>query len=288
MAAKKSGLGRSLNELLGDNERIVAKPKLAEEKNNDGAHLPVEFLQRGEYQPRRDMDDAALQELAESIKAQGIIQPIIVRKKGERYEIIAGERRWRAAQLAGLSQVPVVIKKIDDEQAMAMALIENVQREDLNPMEEARALQRLNDEFHSTHQEIAQAIGKSRAHVSNLIRLNQCHPEVQKLLSHGDIEMGHARALLSLPHDEQLKAVRLVVKQSYTVRATERLVNQLLNPRAEQKTSENSADIKRLENKLAERLAAKVSIKHRASGKGELIIHYNSVDELDGILNHVK
>lgn len=284
--AKKSGLGRSLNELLGDSERIQAQPKTPS-KTDGLMELPVEFLSRGKYQPRRDMDETALNELAESIKSQGLIQPIIVRKIEQGYEIIAGERRWRAAQLAGMTQVPVVIKSIDDEQAMAMALIENVQREDLNPMEEARALQRIHDEFHSTHQEIATAIGKSRAHVSNLIRLNQCHQEVQTLLEHGDIEMGHARALLALPQDAQVKAARVVVAKALTVRATERLVNELLTDKKPQ-VVEESADIRQLESKLSEKLAAKVSIKHQPSGKGVLSVHYNSLDELDGILDHIK
>jgi ParB family transcriptional regulator, chromosome partitioning protein len=278
--AKRSGLGRSLHELLGEESKPAPQQSLAQT-------LPVEFLSRGKYQPRGEMNTDALQELAESIKAQGLIQPIIVRGKGEHYEIIAGERRWRAAQLAGLTDVPVVIRDISDEQAMAMALIENIQREDLNPMEEARALQRLSEELHSSHQSIATAIGKSRAHVSNLIRLNQCHPEVQTLLGQGKIEMGHARALLALPTSQQLTLAQLIVAKHYTVRATEHKVKQMLAGTKTQPAT-RSTDIRHLEDKLSTTLAAKVNIKHQASGKGQLSIHYNSLDELEGILDHIK
>jgi len=297
--ARKSGLGRSLNSLLGDNKKVVVKkpqqttvPTKTESPKKEGLqHIPVEFLQRGKYQPRQDIAEEPLQELADSIKAQGIIQPIIVRLLAEknRYEIIAGERRWRAAQLAGLSEVPVVIKKINDDTAMAMALIENIQREDLNTMEEARALFRLSGEFELTHEEIAKTVGKSRTAVTNLLRLNQLHSDVQSLLERGEIEMGHARAILGLPTENQVKAAREVAQKHMTVRATEKLVRGILQGDAKsKKITQKDHNIQSLENELSEKLGASVSIEHKDNGKGRLYIQYNSLDELDGILEHIK
>ena len=295
MAARRSGLGRNLNALLGDssllNNASVTTEQDAQPAPTDAQlkKLPIEFLQPGVYQPRRDMDETALQELADSIKAQGIIQPIVTRPvANKRYEIIAGERRWRAAQLAGLSDVPVIIRDIPDETAIAVALIENIQREDLNPIEEARALQRLIDEFTLTHHEVAQAVGKSRTAVTNLLRLMNLVVEVQTLLEHGDLEMGHARALLSLPAQKQAEIARQVIARSYSVRETEHLVRKLLQGgKPSQAATRLSPDIKSFQDSLGEKLGAKVMIQHNASGKGKLVIHYNSVDELDGIVKHI-
>lgn len=288
MVARKSGLGRSLNELLGDSPKVSTRPVAAK----DGLkNLPVEYLQRGVYQPRQEIDESSLLELAESIEAQGIIQPIVVRPiTDHKYEIIAGERRWRAAQLAGLAEVPVVIRELDDEATMAMALIENIQREDLNPMEEARALQRLVDEFQLSHQEVATSIGKSRTAVTNTLRLNQLHHDVQKLLENGDIEMGHARAILALPQAQQVSVARMVSNKSFTVRQTEQYVRNLLGgeKKEPEKTENSSADIRQLENKLSDQLGAKVILQHQNKGNGKLIIHYNSSDELEGILEHIS
>jgi ParB family transcriptional regulator, chromosome partitioning protein len=296
--ARKGGLGRSLNELLGDSSKVVVKkpqasavPATSSSVHKEGLHhIPVEFLQRGMYQPRQDIAQEPLQELADSIKEQGIIQPIIVRPMAkDRYEIIAGERRWRAAQMAGLSEVPVIIKKLNDDTAMAMALIENIQREDLNAMEQARALFRLSSEFKLTHEEIAKTVGKSRTSVTNLLRLNQLHGEVQTLLEHGELEMGHARAILALATHDQAQIAREVVQKKMTVRNTEALVRRILTgatkPSAVKAKDHN---ISSLETELAEKLGATVMIEHKDTGKGKLVIQYNSLDELDGILEHIK
>lgn len=301
---KKRGLGRGLDALLGSHnaaKQVAAEAAAAiaetatdsgEIKDGQLRHLPVEFIQRGKYQPRRDMNQEALEELANSIRAQGVMQPIVVRPIGpDKYEIIAGERRWRASQLAGLDKVPVVIREVPDEAAIAMALIENIQREDLNPMEEAIALSRLQKEFELTHQQIADAVGKSRATVTNLLRLMSLRDDVQKLLEHGDIEMGHARALLSLAPELQASTAHQVVSKGLSVRQTESLVRKLLEdkpaPKADDKVSAD-ADIKRLQDSLAEKVGAPVLIQHTAKGKGKLVFHYNSLDELDGILNHIN
>ncbi len=255
--------------------------------------LPVDRIQRGRYQPRRFFDEDKLRELADSIVAQGMVQPIVVRRTGpEMYEIVAGERRWRAAQLAGLEQVPVVVRQVDDQAAMAMALIENIQRDDLNPLEEAGAMHRLLEEFSLTHQQVAQAVGKSRTTVTNLIRLLELDPAVKTLLEEGAIEMGHARALLALKSaPQQAQAAADVARKGLSVREAEALVRRLLNTRhAESRppAAEQDPDIRRLLEDLTDRLGAKVALKQGAGGKGRLEISYNSLDELEGILAHIK
>ena len=263
-----------------------------EYKDGKLAHLPVELIQRGKYQPRRDMHPEALEELAESIKVQGVMQPIVVRNIGEgRYEIIAGERRWRATQLAGLDKIPAVIRDVPDEAAIAMALIENIQRENLNPIEEAVALKRLQDEFELTHAEVAQAVGKSRTTITNLLRLIALSDEVKTLLEHGDLEMGHARALLTLDTETQRAIARQIVAKGLSVRQTEALVRLHQEGRDNEKVKPEvtvSADIRRLQDQLSDTLGAGVEIQHGAKGKGKLVISYNSLDELDGILGHIK
>lgn len=287
MAVKKRGLGRGLDALLDS-----AKTELnhAEKEENTQRQMPIEYMQRGKYQPRRDMSQEALQELASSIKSQGIIQPIVIRQLSEKkYEIIAGERRWRASQLAGLAEVPVIIKNVSDEAAIAMALIENIQREDLNPIEEAMALQRLQQEFELTQQEVADAVGKSRTTITNLLRLMALQDDVKTLLEHGDLEMGHARALLGLDGDKQSTAAQQVVAKGLTVRQTESLVRKLQQEQENKKTvTEPSADIKNLETELSEKLGAKVMLQHGAKGKGKLVIRYNNLDELEGVLDHLR
>jgi ParB family chromosome partitioning protein len=291
MSIKKRGLSRGLDALLGDVS--IARAEIAPSSpvpSHALQTLPVEFLQRGKYQPRRDINPEKLQELADSIKAQGVIQPVVVRRlDSEKYEIVAGERRWRAAQLAGLHEVPVVVKEIDDRTAMAVALIENIQREDLNPLEEAEALARLLDEFGMTHQQIADAVGKSRATVTNLLRLLDLHPEVKKLLLNRHIEMGHARALLGLEGQKQVAAAYKIDKEGLTVRAAERLVRELQSPAATtEKAKIIDRDTLRLQEDLTSRLGAKVLIDHRKNGAGKLIIAYSSLEELDGIIGQIK
>jgi len=297
MASKKRGLGRGLDALLGgSNLNPVSVTETASQAGPSGKDgfqsLPVDIIERGRYQPRHDFNPEALQELADSILAQGVVQPIVVRPHPEnpgQYELIAGERRWRATQLAGMHDIPVVIRDVSDQAAMAMGLIENIQREELNPMEQAFALQRLIDEFSLTHQEAAEAVGRSRAAVSNLLRLLSLQEEVKKLLEAGELEMGHARALLALEGGEQIKAAREVAKKGLSVRETEALVRRLLKPdaaaTAEQKVD---PDIQRLQDELAEKLGARVMFQHGAKGKGKLLIHYNNLDELEGILGHIK
>ena len=279
MSSTKRGLGRGLDALLGD---------VSVKEDKDKQHLqtlPIEYLQRGKYQPRQDINPEKLQELADSIKAQGIIQPIVVRKVSfEKYEIIAGERRWRAAQVVGLIQVPVVIKDIDDRSAMAMALIENIQREDLNSLEEAEALKRLIDEFEMTHQHIAEAIGKSRTTVTNLLRLIDLHPEVKKLLANNQLEMGHARALLGVEGIKQVTLANKVVKDGLTVRATERLVKESQTEPKLVTVKIIDNDTLRLQNSLTAKIGAKVTIDHKENGSGKIVINYSSLDELDGII----
>lgn len=296
MSSKKRGLGRGLDALLAtsqshrDQEYANANDRdSAGQRNQELQKLPIEFLQPGRYQPRKDMSPEALDELASSIRAQGIIQPIVVRQIAEdKYEIIAGERRWRASQLAGLDTVPCLVKDVPDEAAIAMALIENIQREDLNAMEEAQALERLIIEFELTHQEVAEAVGKSRTTVTNLLRLNNLNEDVKTLLEHGDIEMGHARALLSLEGEHQSSAAHTVANKGLTVRDTENLVRKLLEPAPEKPKQEVDPDVKSLENRLAENLGAKVSINHNAKGKGKLVINFASLEQLDGILAHIE
>lgn len=287
MSTRKSGLGRNLNALLGDSAKVINK---VETSNSEQLRkLPVEWMQRGKYQPRREMEEESLKELAESIKSQGIIQPILVRSIGEkRYEIIAGERRWRAAQMAGMHEVPVIINEIPDETAIAVALIENIQREDLNPMEEARALQRLQEEFQLTHQQVAEAVGKSRTTVTNILRLMSLNEDVKVMLERGDIEMGHARALLALSIEQQAQAARIVASNGLSVRETESLVKKLnKTPVAAKIQQKPDPDVQRFESQLADRLGAKVSIQQGSRGKGKLVIEYHSADELDGIIGHL-
>ena len=286
MVAKKRGLGRGLDALLGGSGRTSSTAVEAESPST------IDLCQPGKYQPRTDMHQESLQDLANSIKAQGVLQPIVVRKiEGDRYEIIAGERRWRAAQLAELHDVPAVIRDVPDEAAIAMALIENIQRENLNPIEEANALHRLIEEFEITHQQAADAVGRSRAAVSNILRLLSLNKDVRLLLENGDLEMGHARALLTLEGELQSKTARDVVARGLSVRETEQLVGRLREtPAKKSKASAQTVDpnILRLQDELADKLGAKVAVQHANSGKGKLVVHYNSLDELDGILAHIK
>jgi ParB family transcriptional regulator, chromosome partitioning protein len=280
-ALAKRGLGRGLDALLGD----VSAKETATATNT----LPIEYLQRGKFQPRKDMNPEKLQELADSIKAQGIIQPVVVRKIGQdKYEIVAGERRWRAAQLAGLQEVPVVVKDIDDRATMAIALIENIQRQDLNPLEEAEALRRLLDEFTMTHQQIADAVGKSRATVTNLLRLMELQAEVKKLLINGQLEMGHARALLALEGAKQVAAAHKIAKEGLTVRMAEKLVKDAQTEAKPHKAKAIDTDTLRLQNELTAKLGAKVLIEHKPNGAGKMVISYASLEELDGIIEQIR
>ncbi|OLU24809.1 chromosome partitioning protein ParB [Pseudomonas sp. PA15(2017)] len=290
MAAKKRGLGRGLDALLGGTSVDTLEQEAVKADTRELQHLPLDLIQRGKYQPRRDMDVTALEELSQSIKAHGVMQPIVVRPVGEgRFEIVAGERRWRATQQAGLDRIPALVRELPDEAAIAMALIENIQREDLNPIEEAMALQRLQQEFQLTQQQVAEAVGKSRVTITNLLRLIALPEEVKTLLSHGDLEMGHARALLGLPVEQQTEGARHVVARGLTVRQTEALVRQWLNTQERPTaTTKVDPDISRLEQRLAERLGSPVQIKHGQKGKGQLVIRYNSLDELQGVLAHIR
>lgn len=290
MALKKRGLGRGLDALLNGSTAAALQQEAARGDSNELQNLPVDLIQRGKYQPRRDMDPAALEELAQSIKAQGLMQPIVVRPIADgRFEIVAGERRWRASQQAGLHKIAALVRDIPDEAAIAMALIENIQREDLNPIEEAVALQRLQQEFQLTQQQVADAIGKSRVTVTNLLRLTALPEEIKTLLSHGDLEMGHARALLGLPLESQVEGARHVVARSLTVRQTEALVRQWLNSKERPAVVVKAdPDITRLEQRLAEKLGSPVQIKHGEKGKGQLVIRYSSLDELQGVLAHIR
>jgi len=293
----KKRLGRGLDALLTKPMVAVSRPDAGGASNDGLKNLPLEHLQRGQYQPRVDMRQDSLEELAESIKAQGVVQPIVARpisKKGgvQRYEIVAGERRWRAAQMAGLAEIPTVIRDVPDKSAIAMALIENIQREDLNPLEEARALDRLIREFDLTHAEAAKAVGRSRASVSNLLRLQDLSDKVKPLLEDRQLEMGHARALLAISNAaQQLDAARQVLKKGLSVRETEKLVRRILDggsSRPTRKTPAQNADIRRLEIEVSEKLGAKVNVDHTAKGAGQIVIKYNSLDELDGILKHIR
>ncbi|MCE8010238.1 ParB/RepB/Spo0J family partition protein [Billgrantia desiderata] len=303
---RKRALGRGLDALIGAGARRRETLELPEgEALSEGAsepvaaaaeieerleRLPLSQLTRGKYQPRRDIQPEALEELADSIRAQGVMQPIVVRPIGEsRYEIIAGERRWRASQLAELDTIPAVIRDVSDEVALALALIENIQRENLNPVEEALALKRLIDEFELTQQQVADAVGKSRAQVANLLRLLALDPEVQTLLERGDLDMGHARALLVLPAAKQRRAAHEVVNKDLTVRDTEALVKRLAQGEPKKAAAAPaSPDVARLETRLGELLGAPVRIQHGRGGKGRLTIRYSSLDELDGILEHIR
>jgi len=290
---KRAGLGRGLDALLGNSAVSEGKTQTTPTGNGGLRELAVDLISRSPYQPRTDFNEEALQELADSIRAQGVVQPVVVRPaagKPGHFELIAGERRWRAAQLAGLHEVPAVVKDVDDQAAMAMALIENIQRQQLNPMEEAVALNRLIDEFGLTHEQTAEAVGRSRAAVSNMLRLLNLEDGVKALLSEVKIEMGHARALLALSGGAQFKAARDVADRGLSVRETEKLVKKLANPSAIQKPTATTLDpdTRRLQDDLSEKLGAKVQFQSGKGGKGKLVIHYNSLDELDGILNHIK
>ena len=320
MSQKKPALGRGLADLLGQARPLVSTAAgtaavssgtaAAALRGDQLARLPVELLQRGRYQPRADMRNDTLEELAASIRAQGVIQPILVRPIGaggsgssggigseQRYEIIAGERRWRAAQLAGLTEIPSIIRQVPDEAAVAMALIENIQREDLNPLEEAHAFERLIAEFGLTHQQVAEAVGRSRVAVTNLLRLIELAPGVAELVERRDLDMGHARALLGLEnHRKQTELALLVVKKGLSVRETEALVRRLSQPPGKGNTdafggtgsSGRDPNVERLENELTDKLGARVQIQHTTKGRGKLIVAYNSLDELDGILSHIQ
>jgi ParB family chromosome partitioning protein len=296
MTGKKPSLGRGLAELSPLLAQRARAPVAEPAPGDRLATLPLDLLQRGKYQPRVDMRPDTLNELADSIRSQGLVQPILVRPladrspgESQRYEIIAGERRWRAAQMAGLTDIPAVIRDVPDEAAVAMSLIENIQRENLNPLEEARALQRLIEEFGLTHQAAAEAVGRSRAAVSNLLRLTELADEVKLLLEQRSIEMGHARALLSLTtRRQQIEVAGLVAKKGLSVRDTEALVRRLSAPQPDAVPSTQDPDIRRLELELADKLGAKVAFQHSASGKGKLVVSYNSLDELEGILAHIQ
>ena len=301
MNQKKATLGRGLADLLGQaRPHPPAAANGAPPPGEQLARLPVELLERGRYQPRTDLRNDTLNELADSIRQRGVIQPIVVRPivsagAEQRYEIIAGERRWRAAQLAGLTEIPAIIREIPDEAAVAMALIENIQREDLNPLEEARAFQRLIGEFALTHQQVADAVGRSRVAVTNLLRLMDLAPEVGRLVERRELDMGHARALLGLEnHRKQTELALLVVKKGLSVRETEALVRRLNSPTGRPAPEGmggpqgRDPNVMRLEGELADKLGAQVQIQHTASGKGKLVVAYNSLNELDGILSHIQ
>lgn len=286
---KKRGLGKGLSD-LGVEALLMSDSETVESQKAEGLiNLPVGKLHPGRYQPRRDMDQVGLEELAESIRAQGIIQPIVVRKDEEGYEIIAGERRWRAAQLVGLTEVPVIIRELDDNAALAIGLIENIQRRDLNVIEEAMALQRLLQEFGMTHQEIAAAIGKSRATVTNLLRLLNLNPDVRDLVAHGRLEMGHARALLALEGDAQSTLANTIAARKLSVRDAEQLVRN-----AQQKSRESTQETEptsttnfhQVEQDLSKRLGVGIEIKQNQKGKGRLVIRYKNTEQLEKILNY--
>jgi ParB family chromosome partitioning protein len=284
---KKRGLGRGLNALLAGSDAMQAMT--TPQSPNELRELDVDLIQRGAWQPREHFDQDALQELADSIATQGVVQPIVVRAAANnRYEIVAGERRWRATQLAGLSKIPAVVKQFDDQTAAAVSLIENIQRENLNPLEESTALQRLIAEFDMTHQQVADTVARSRASVSNLLRLQDLNPDVKELLNTRAIEMGHARALLALSGNAQSTLAREVARNGSSVRETEALVKRRLNPPAKPKTQKKDADIARLESDLSERLGAQVSLRQQGKNKGVLEIHYSSLDALEGILTRIK
>lgn len=285
-ALLSSGSASSMSDLLS--ERAVDRGSVPGEEERL-RNIPIDLIQRGKYQPRVEMNEAALEDLAASIKAQGVMQPIVIRPiAAQKYEIIAGERRWRASQMAGLSSIPAVVKQVSDEAAIAMSLIENIQRENLNPIEEAMALKRLQDEFELTQQEVASAVGKSRATVTNLMRLIGLHIDVQKMLQVGKLEMGHARALLTLSETKQVEFAKLVANKGLSVRQTESLVRNVNTGSELDRKKSIDPNIKKLEEDLGEKLGAKVIIQHTEKGKGRLVINYNSLDELDGILVHLE
>lgn len=288
--AKKKALGRNLNALLGKT-RAVAEKTDPEGEASALKNLPLDVIQPGRYQPRSAMDPDKLAELSESIKAQGLVQPVVVRPlaKPGTYELIAGERRWRATRMAGKTTIPAIVREVADEATLALALIENIQRENLNPLEEAVALKRLIDEFDLTHAQAAESVGRSRAAVSNLLRLLELAPEVREMVDQRLLDMGHARALLALDRADQVRAGQQVISLELSVRQTEALVRRLREGRPEKKpVARKSPDIERLEQELTESLCAPVSLRHQASGKGQVTIRYSSLDELDGILERMR
>ena len=286
MAAKKKGLGRGLTALLGNSDvEAMIEPTNDDELKN----IDVDLIERGPWQPREHFDEEALQELADSIATQGVVQPIVVRQTADnRYEIVAGERRWRASQKAGKSQIPAVIKTFDDQTAAAVSLIENIQRENLNPLEESTALKRLIDEFEMTHQQVADSVARSRASVSNLLRLQDLNPDVKTLLAMRDIEMGHARALLAIDGLEQSRVAKDVARKGLSVRETEALIRKISAPVKKSKATKKDPDITKLEERLTERLGAPVHVRQKGKGRGTLEISYSSLDVLDGILSKIE
>ena len=286
MTQKKRGLGKGLDALLGT---LPPDTAATEQLRN----LPVDLIKRGQYQPRKSMNPEALEDLADSIRKQGVVQPILVRpltSQPGKYEIIAGERRWRAAQMAGLQEIPALVRQVPDRTAACIALIENIQREDLNPLEEAQTFNRLLEEFSMTHEAVAEAVGRSRSTVTNLLRLLELHPEVQEFLRSGRLEMGHARAVAGLAPEQQVEIARRVVKRGLSVREAERLARAAQKPGKKKGVRNTSIDpnIRSLQDNLSERLGARVMIRHTSRGKGTLEIYYNSLDELDGILTRIK
>ena len=297
-AAKKRGLGRGLEALLGPKAAAEAPP-LQAMPGDQLRTLPVDAMVPGKFQPRRTMDDAKLEELAASIRAQGVIQPIVVReivqpRGGKTWEIIAGERRWRASKQAGLAEIPVVVREVDDRTVVAMALIENIQREDLNPLEEAQALQRLIDEFDLTHAAAAEAVGRSRAAVSNLLRLLELPAEIRVLVQTGALEMGHARALLPLAVPMAIALAKQAAEHGWSVREVEHRVQQLSagkTPTSKKPTAAKpkpQADIVALERELSETLGTRIDVLHGRAGKGRLVIHYSDLESLDGVLERLR
>lgn len=290
MATRKRGLGKGLDALLGTPATVLPETDGTEKI----CHLPVDLVRKGQYQPRQSINPGALKDLADSIRTQGVVQPILVRPlagSDTEYEIVAGERRWRAAQMAGLHEVPAVIREVPDRTAVCIALIENIQREDLNPLDEAHTLSRLQKEFKMTHEAIAEAVGRSRSAVTNLLRLLDLHPDVQALLQDGSLEMGHARALGGLSLEQQVQVARHIVRKGLSVREAEQLARELQSPKRKKKAGAQEKidpNIRRLQDDLSGRLGAHVVIRHNAAGKGSLVIHYNSSDELEGILKRIK
>jgi len=283
--SKKRGLGRGLDVLLTDMSHQD------ESLDDTLQHFPLDMIQPGKYQPRMDMVEDSLEDLADSIRSQGLVQPIVVRPiDGGRYEIIAGERRWRASQMAGLEILPALVRDVSDRQAIAMALIENIQRENLNPMEEANALQRLLEEFSMTHQEAADAVGRSRTAVSNLLRLRNLNDDVKRLAENGDIEMGHARALLALEGVIQSEAAAHIVEKCLSVRETEQLVRRLQKPTKEvsEKSEALLDEMNKLEQLISKKLEGRFTLKHTASGKGKLLIDYSDMDDLKALIKRIK
>jgi len=283
--SKKRGLGRGLDALLSDVKQD------SESLDDSLQHFPLDMVQPGKYQPRIDMAEDSLDELADSIRVQGLIQPIVVRPiDGGRYEIIAGERRWRASKIAGLDTIPSIVRDVSDRSAIAMALIENVQRENLNPMEEANALQRLVDEFSMTHQEAAEAVGRSRAAVSNLLRLRNLNDSVKKLVENGDLEMGHARALLALESSSQLEVATTIVEKGLSVRETEQLIRRFLNPAQEKEQPSDTLlnELDKIETLISSKLSGKFALKHSATGKGKLVLDYSNMDDLKELITRFK